>query len=110
MVNASLIICARRIRIPGSPRPPGPRLLLLSLMSALKRITDLSRTSHHVRKVPTTEVVNIHLASDTTDSSDFEIGPKIWLATISKVAKELDRLLCSIPWHPTSHHDLDLRQ
>src|SRR5258706_12011310 len=52
MVNASLIICARRIRIPGSPRPPGPPLLLLSLMSALKRITDLSRTSHHVRKVP----------------------------------------------------------
>src|SRR5207249_8466135 len=33
----------------------------------------------------------------------------VWRATISKAAKELDRLLSSIPWHPTSHHDLDLR-
>ena len=80
-------------------------------MSALKRIADSRRAAREVRLVPTAEVFNIHLASDTSDSSDYlRDQAEDRLATISKAAKEPDRLLCSIPWHPTSHHDPDLRQ
>jgi hypothetical protein len=39
--------------------------------SAFPPIATELRTWREVRKVPTTEVVNIHLASDTTDSFDY---------------------------------------
>ncbi len=54
----------------GGSGPRSRRNVTLA-MSALEFITDSSQTSRHFRKVPTTEVVNIHLASDTTDSSDY---------------------------------------
>jgi hypothetical protein len=78
--------------------------------SALPLLADFRAKGQHVSKVPTTEVVNSTSPRiPRTVPTIFEIGPKIWLATISKVAKELERVLSSIPWHPASHHDLDLR-
>jgi hypothetical protein len=41
------------------------------MSSGLPLKADTAQYSRHVSNVPTTEVVNIHLASDTTDSSDY---------------------------------------
>src|SRR5260370_29896538 len=103
----------RGLKAPAAPRVPHfPRLRALALfgrrppqlvdslvMPASENLHNNGSSQHPPR-----------LGIPRTVPTIFEIGSKIWLATISKVAKELDRLLCSIPWHPTSHHDLDLRQ